>query len=56
MPALKKSLGDQAAGPASLHVRASGTAASPSIDVDADLTGMRLAVPGQLSKAPPARR
>jgi len=51
VPALRKSLGDRAAGPASLHVRASGTAASQSIDLDADLTQMRLSIPKQLSKA-----
>ncbi|HVE87273.1 MAG TPA: AsmA-like C-terminal region-containing protein, partial [Myxococcales bacterium] len=51
VPAVRKALGGQAAGPASLSVRASGTAASQAVDVDADLTGMRLDVPKQLSKA-----
>ena len=54
VPALRKSIGDQVSGPASLSIRASGTAASQAIDVTADLTAMKLNIPKQLSKAPGA--
>ncbi|HEY8206097.1 MAG TPA: AsmA family protein [Myxococcaceae bacterium] len=54
VPALRKSLGDQMSGPASLSIRASGTAATQAIDVNADLTAMRLSIPKQLSKLPGA--
>ena len=54
VPALRKSIGDQVSGPATLLIRASGTAASPAVDVDADLTAMKLNIPKQLSKAPGA--
>lgn len=52
VPALRKSIGDQVSGPASLFIRASGTAAAQSVDINADMTGMRLNIPKQLSKAP----
>lgn len=54
VPALRRKLAGQAAGPASIAIRGSGSASSQAVRVEADLTPMRLAVPGQLSKAPGA--
>jgi AsmA protein len=50
-PPLHKLLGGEVAGPAGLRVRASGTEAAPSLQVELDLTPLRLAIPSQLTKA-----
>jgi AsmA protein len=51
VPALRRALAGRAAGPASIAIRGSGTAAAQAIRLEADLTPMRLAVPEELTKA-----
>lgn len=49
-PPLRKQLGDLIAGPIGFEVRGSGTQESQALDVDVNLTPVRLRVPEQLSK------
>lgn len=50
-PPLRKSVGDMAAGPIGLTVRASGTQAAQALELRVDLTPVKLNVPEQMTKA-----
>ena len=50
-PPMRRSVGDRIAGPIGIELRAAGDAASPALEVRADLTPVRLAFPGTLAKA-----
>lgn len=54
-PPLRKSLGGRASGPIGVAVRGSGTGAQQALDLEVDLTPVRLDLPGTLAKAAGAR-